>query len=59
LTMAEVAFRWIAHSSLLRRESGDAVIIGGSSLKQIEEVCSFPSSGIRADFIWNSEPREP
>ncbi|KAJ7792315.1 Aldo/keto reductase [Mycena olivaceomarginata] len=37
LTMAEVAFRWIAHSSLLRRESGDAVIIGGSSLKQIEE----------------------
>ncbi|KAJ7802922.1 Aldo/keto reductase [Mycena olivaceomarginata] len=28
LTMAEVAFRWIAHSSLLRRESGHAVIIG-------------------------------
>ncbi|KAF7354038.1 Aflatoxin B1 aldehyde reductase member 3 [Mycena venus] len=37
LTMAEVAFRWVSHHSLLRREHGDAVIIGGSNLKQIEE----------------------
>ncbi|KAJ7681956.1 Aldo/keto reductase [Mycena polygramma] len=37
LTMAEVALRWVAHHSLLRREHGDAVIIGGSSAKHIEE----------------------
>ncbi|KAF7345566.1 Aflatoxin B1 aldehyde reductase member 3 [Mycena venus] len=37
LTMAEVAFRWVSHHSLLRREFGDALIIGGSSAKQIEE----------------------
>ncbi|KAJ7892472.1 NADP-dependent oxidoreductase domain-containing protein, partial [Mycena olivaceomarginata] len=45
LTMAKVAFRWIAHSSLLRRESGDTVIIGGSSLKQIEENLVSLESG--------------
>ncbi len=44
LTMAEIAFRWVSHHSLLRREHGDAVIIGGSKLTQIEEVrmhCTF------------------
>jgi len=37
LTMTEVALRWISHHSLLKREHGDAVIIGASSLKHIEE----------------------
>lgn len=37
LTLAEVALRWISHHSLLKREYGDAVIIGASSLKHIEE----------------------
>ncbi|KAJ6465529.1 Aldo/keto reductase [Mycena vitilis] len=37
LTMAEVALRWVAHHSLLSQEHGDAVIIGGSSAKHIEE----------------------
>ncbi|KAF8210978.1 Aldo/keto reductase [Mycena galopus ATCC 62051] len=37
LTMSEVALRWVAHHSFMRSESGDAVIIGGSSLKHIEE----------------------
>ncbi|KAF7345537.1 Aflatoxin B1 aldehyde reductase member 3 [Mycena venus] len=37
LTMAEVALRWVSHHSLLRRECGDAVLIGGSNLKHIEE----------------------
>ncbi|KAK7031734.1 Aldo/keto reductase [Favolaschia claudopus] len=37
LTMPEVALRWISHHSLLRREHGDAVLIGASSLEHIEQ----------------------
>ncbi|KAJ7058492.1 Aldo/keto reductase [Mycena amicta] len=37
LTMAEVALRWMSHHSLLKREHGDAVIIGASSLAHIEQ----------------------
>ncbi|KAI0633852.1 Aldo/keto reductase [Trametes polyzona] len=37
LTLAEVALRWISHHSLLKREYGDAVLIGASSVKHIEE----------------------
>ncbi|KAJ7712380.1 Aldo/keto reductase [Mycena metata] len=29
--------RWVSHHSLINREAGDAVIIGGSSVKHIEE----------------------
>ncbi|KAL5488392.1 hypothetical protein ACEPAI_6500 [Sanghuangporus weigelae] len=35
LTMAEVALRWISHHSLMKREYGDAVLIGASSLNHI------------------------
>ena len=38
LTLAEVALRWVSHHSLLKREYGDAVIIGASRLAHIEEV---------------------
>ncbi|KAJ7286400.1 Aldo/keto reductase [Mycena rebaudengoi] len=37
LSMAEVALRWISHHSLLKREYGDAVIIGGSRLSHVEQ----------------------
>ncbi|KAI0669008.1 Aldo/keto reductase [Trametes maxima] len=37
LTLAEVALRWISHHSLMKREHGDAVLIGASSVKHIEE----------------------
>ncbi|KAJ7832758.1 Aldo/keto reductase [Mycena olivaceomarginata] len=37
LTMAEIALRWVSHHSLLRAAAGDAVIIGGSNLKHVEE----------------------
>lgn len=36
--MAEIALRWISHHSLMKREYGDAVIIGASSLNHIEQV---------------------
>ena len=38
LTLAEIALRWISHHSLMKREYGDAVLIGASSVKHIEEV---------------------
>ncbi|KAF9476586.1 Aldo/keto reductase [Pholiota conissans] len=37
LTLTEVTLRWISHHSLLKREYGDAVLIGTSSLKHIED----------------------
>jgi len=37
LTLTEVALRWISHHSLLRREYGDAVLIGASSLSHIKQ----------------------
>uniref|UniRef100_A0A8H7Y4T8 NADP-dependent oxidoreductase domain-containing protein n=1 Tax=Psilocybe cubensis TaxID=181762 RepID=A0A8H7Y4T8_PSICU len=37
LTLTEIALRWISHHSLLKREYGDAVLIGASSLKHIQE----------------------
>ncbi|EJD00810.1 Aldo/keto reductase [Fomitiporia mediterranea MF3/22] len=37
LTMAEVALRWVSHHSLMKREHGDAILIGASSLKHIEQ----------------------
>ncbi|KAH9925633.1 NADP-dependent oxidoreductase domain-containing protein [Epithele typhae] len=37
LTLAEVALRWVSHHSLMKRERGDAILIGASSLKHIEQ----------------------
>ncbi|CAK5273577.1 unnamed protein product [Mycena citricolor] len=37
LTMIEVALRWTMHHSLMKREFGDAVLIGASSVAHIEQ----------------------
>jgi aflatoxin B1 aldehyde reductase len=37
LTMAEVALRWVSHHSQMKREYGDSVIIGASSVKHLEQ----------------------
>jgi len=37
LTMSEVALRWVSHHSLMKREYGDSVLIGASSLNHIEQ----------------------
>lgn len=37
LTLAEVALRWMSHHSQLKREYRDAVLIGASSVKHIEQ----------------------
>jgi hypothetical protein len=36
--MAEIALRWVSHHGLMRREYGDAILIGASSTKHIEQV---------------------
>ena len=37
LTEAECALRWMTNHSLLKREHGDAIIIGASNAKQLEQ----------------------
>ncbi|TFY55976.1 hypothetical protein EVG20_g9115 [Dentipellis fragilis] len=37
LTMAEVALRWVSHHSLMKREFGDSVLIGASSVEHIKQ----------------------
>ncbi|KAJ4496608.1 NADP-dependent oxidoreductase domain-containing protein [Lentinula lateritia] len=37
LTMAEIALRWVSHHSLMKREYGDAILIGASSLAHIRQ----------------------
>lgn len=37
LTIAEVAVRWLEHHSLISAEKGDAIIVGASSVKHLEE----------------------
>jgi aflatoxin B1 aldehyde reductase len=37
LTVAEVALRWLEHHSLMKKEHGDAIIVGASSTKHLEE----------------------
>jgi aflatoxin B1 aldehyde reductase len=37
LALGEVALRWLSHHSQLKRDAGDAVIIGASSLNHIEQ----------------------
>ncbi|EPQ29191.1 uncharacterized protein PFL1_03478 [Pseudozyma flocculosa PF-1] len=37
LTMAEIALRWMTHHSQLHRDHGDAILIGASSTRHIEQ----------------------
>jgi len=37
ISTAEAALRWVNHHSLLKKEKGDAIIVGASSAAQLEE----------------------
>ena len=41
LNMIEASFRWLAHHSMLDAEMGDAIIIGASNLKQLQQKLTF------------------
>jgi len=52
LTLGEIALRWINHHSQLKKEHGDATIIGASSVKHIEEnLKDFEKGPLPADVV--------
>lgn len=59
LTEAECAIRWMNHHSMLKREKGDAIIIGASSTKHMEQnmvsLSSFdPKTALTHHNRWTS-----
>ena len=59
LTLAEVALRWVSNHSQMKRDKGDAVIIGASSIAHLEQnlialekgplrTCISPTSRVSA-----------
>ncbi|KAH8589885.1 putative aldehyde reductase [Bisporella sp. PMI_857] len=46
---AELAYRWVAYHSALNRDNGDALIIGASSPKQLEETLNGIEKGPLSD----------
>ncbi|CAO1634007.1 unnamed protein product [Parajaminaea phylloscopi] len=67
LTMAEVALRWMQHHSALDRSRGDAIIVGASSTKHIEQNLAdfekgpLPEAVVKAvDEAWSIvQPNSP
>ena len=62
---AELAYRWVRYNSDLKPEYGDAIIIGASSLEQLEKTLAIIDKGplsetaVRAiDQIWESVKEE-
>ncbi len=44
-TRAALAYRWVVHHSAIKAENGDAVIIGASTIKQLQETLAASVSG--------------
>ncbi|CAK5275984.1 unnamed protein product [Mycena citricolor] len=52
LTMIEVALRWTMHHSLMKREFGDAVLIGASSMAHIKQnLADFEKGALPEDVV--------
>jgi aflatoxin B1 aldehyde reductase len=52
LTEAECALRWMTHHSKLTKEQGDAIIIGASSAKQLEQnLIDFEKDKLPDDVV--------
>jgi aflatoxin B1 aldehyde reductase len=51
LTIAEVAMRWLKHHSELKGDLGDAIIVGASSLKHLEDNLSDLEKGPLPDDV--------
>jgi aflatoxin B1 aldehyde reductase len=51
-TESETALRWMMHHSQLKKEFGDKVIIGASSLEQLEmNLKDFEKSGLSEEVV--------
>lgn len=62
---AELAYRWVTYNSPLKREYGDAIIFGGSSLEQVKETLVSVNNGPlsekavkRIDQVWKTIEHE-
>ncbi|KAF7340301.1 putative aldo keto reductase protein [Mycena venus] len=52
ITESEAALRWLAHHSMLKKEFGDAIIIGAASKKHLEENLEALDKGpLPADVV--------
>ncbi|KAK7062134.1 putative aldo keto reductase protein [Favolaschia claudopus] len=52
ITESEAALRWLAHHSVLKKEFGDAVIIGAASLQHLEDNLNALDKGpLPADVV--------
>ncbi|KAK4545791.1 hypothetical protein LTR36_002745 [Oleoguttula mirabilis] len=49
MSRAELAYRWVKYNSPLKPEHGDAIIIGASSAKQLEETLGSINKGPLSD----------
>jgi len=65
ITKAALAYRWITFHSALKRENGDAVIVGASKAAQLEETLAAVEQGPlddktakRASDIWEKVKHE-
>lgn len=64
---AEAAFRWLVHHSKLSAEDGDGIIIGASSIEQLEQNTVSVQQGVLLeriikafDIAWNeAKPESP
>ncbi len=66
LSGAELAYRWVAYHSGLKRDFGDALIIGASSLEQLDETLLGIEQGPLSDKaqagiddVWEGLKDEP
>jgi len=50
-TKAALAYRWVVHHSALKSDKGDAVLIGTSGIKQLEETLGFCTDGPLPEII--------
>ena len=48
---AELAYRWVAHNSPLKKENGDAIIIGASSPEQVRQTIQGIKRGPLPDKV--------
>ena len=65
ISKAALAYRWIAYHSALKRENGDAIILGASKVGQLEESLEAIERGPldektveRVDAIWSKVEHE-
>ncbi|KAG9579372.1 Aldo/keto reductase, partial [Aureobasidium melanogenum] len=61
VSRAELAYRWVKYNSALKPEHGDGIIVGASSLKQLEQTLEGLSHGplpaevvAKIDGIWET-----